>query len=430
MKRHEILLFLVACSVIILGGSIPVLGAPIEIEVWGHETHMNYVEPMVEAFNAQQDDIVVKLIKREASSDRLIPFILAGVAPDIIYSAGAWDDSYINQGFFLELSQFAEDEPGFLEDFLPNVLRYADDGGIYSLPYTLQLMGAFHNPVVFAEAGLEPPQAGWTRDDLRVYSSKILRYENDRIVRWGAVPWTIHQLNMPLLSQTNVKLITQDYEVLPDPEPLQEMLSWAVEMAQRNLLTYRAEVGWTGTNFDYAHNTGIAFDASYRQNLWNELESPMTVIPMMRWDDSTTLKKGKPDYRSWAMITGHSDERQRAAWEFLKFLFEPENVAAFNIELGYPPSTISTAFSDDFRDYSMTHNPNMVLWITHYLADEPVEEDKEQTGMWPGEIATNVFPILESVQKKVLRGEISVVQAVEMLRSNFTTIVNDFQMKE
>ncbi|MCK9223118.1 MAG: hypothetical protein M0Q40_10975 [Limnochordia bacterium] len=72
MKRHEILLFLVACSVIILGGSIPVLGAPIEIEVWGHETHMNYVEPMVEAFNAQQDDIVVKLIKREASSDRLM----------------------------------------------------------------------------------------------------------------------------------------------------------------------------------------------------------------------------------------------------------------------------------------------------------------------------------------------------------------------
>jgi len=425
MRIKKYALFILVGAVFLLWSAMA-FGQPIEIEVWGHETHMDYVVPLVEKFNAMQDEIVVRLTRREATSDRLIPFILAGVAPDIIYSAGAWDDSYIAQGFLVDLRPFLEEEPGLLEDFLPNVIRYADDGGIYSLPYTLQIIGAFYNPIVFQEAGLDRPKEGWTRDDLVTYSSKILRYDGDRIVRWGAVPWSIWQLHTGLLDQLEAKLITKDFEVLPEPEPLEQLLSWVQEMAQRNLITYRLEVGWTGSDFDYGHNTGIAFDASYRQNLWTALGSPMTVIPPMRWDETIVIEKGRPDYRSWAMITGHSPERQAAAWEFIKFLFQPENVMEFNVGLGYPPSTISVAYSEEFRDYSTTHNPNMLLWITEYLPHEPIDVDPEEVGLWPSEIATSIFPVMEDVQKRVLRSEISVVQAIEMLRSTFTSIVNDY----
>ncbi len=78
-------------------------------------------------------------------------------------------------------------------------LRY--DGKLYELPYRVLPTVLLYNKDLFDAAGLQPPKAGWTWDDLRVAAQKMTRGEGkDRV--WGFDPGFAQGLAMLYLSQS------------------------------------------------------------------------------------------------------------------------------------------------------------------------------------------------------------------------------------
>ena len=128
-------------------------------------------------------------------------------------------------------------------------------------------------------------------------------------------------------------------------------------MVQKGAFHYQRS-GFVNEN-DYAYNTGLAIDGTYRQNLWNSLAAPMRVIPPPRrfLDEAPKAVFG---YRSWAIVSSTPLEKREACWEFIKFTIQKDNLMKVVEALGYPPSTISTASSDELHHYAMVKNPNIL----------------------------------------------------------------------
>jgi sn-glycerol 3-phosphate transport system substrate-binding protein len=67
------------------------------------------------------------------------------------------------------------------------------------------------------------------------------------------------------------------------------------------------------------------------------------------------------------MVNKSAPEKQAAAWEYLKFLAEPENVTAWAIATGYMPIRKSSASSSDMQQY-WQENPGFKVAYDQLLA--------------------------------------------------------------
>lgn len=108
--------------------------------------------------------------------------IAGGVAPDVIYLNFRRSDTYIRNGFLAPLDDDLADLPaGELEDRVhervwPVIRRPGPDGTVHTwaLPYGgLMGRGLLYRRDRFAEAGLSPPDASWTWDDL-LHAARVL----------------------------------------------------------------------------------------------------------------------------------------------------------------------------------------------------------------------------------------------------------------
>lgn len=165
--------------------------ARMPIEIWGNAAHLRALQPLIDEFNASQDRIEVIIPGKTENPDVILAAHLAGQLPAIIESARSFTHHYAREGLMADLTPFiAREGPEFLQDFVPMTLATDNmvDGRIYSLPSFLQIVGMFYNPALFDQAGVAPPAAGWTWDDMREYAQRLRRYnaENEKEI-WGLV---------------------------------------------------------------------------------------------------------------------------------------------------------------------------------------------------------------------------------------------------
>jgi len=101
--------------------------------------------------------------------------IAGGVAPDVVYLNFRRSDTYIRQGFLAPLDEYLKDlseeerADRIHEKIWPVIRRPGPDGTTHTwaLPYGgLMGKGLLYRKDRFAEAGLAPPDATWTWDDL------------------------------------------------------------------------------------------------------------------------------------------------------------------------------------------------------------------------------------------------------------------------
>ncbi len=342
--------------------------AAIEIEIWGNTRHLDALKPIVEKFNASQNEIVVSIPGKIESPDSILGAHLAGELPAIIESARIFTTQYAAAGLMADLTPFIEREPGeFLDDFIPATL-YTDnmiDGKIYSLPSFLQINNLYYNPEVLSAVAVPEPQVGWRWSDL-VDSARRARIVDSSGERqtWGLIGESPFALDWTLLGQMGGRLVTDDYRVTVDSPEVRETYTFLFDLMDRGLLDYTFTNPRAADAEVRSHQTAFYASASYRQDFWTSNESPMTVTPPIRWGERPAATRFTD--RSWA-IMNVSPEEQQAAWEVIKFLLRPENQAEWLVSLGYPPATFSAAQHPLFVDYMHEH-PNMGIFAQHYFA--------------------------------------------------------------
>lgn len=393
---------------------------PLELWIRGNSAHLEHLAPIIDEFNASQDRIRVNIRPGGEGIEAMTAAYLAGELPDILESAVAFNHYYSAQGWMASLEPFiAREGEDFLRDFFPATLDSDNrvNGVLYSLPIFLQIEGMYYNPEILANYGMAEPQPGWTWDDLRAMARQARRFASDGTIEtWGLVARHPFQFDAVLVGQVGGYFITPDYEVAVDSEPVRRTYTWIMDMVGEESLHYIAGIHTNGPNDEgRAHRSAFVSDATYRQHTWTQLESPLRTAPPLRADLASEPKTRFSD-RSLA-IMNVAPERQEAAWEFIKFVLQPEQLARLNASLGYPPATISAAQHPIFLEYARA-NPNILIWSEMYSTIAPVQT-------WPAALQAEVMDPLVEASRALVRQEISLAQFISDLETRLSAIVRE-----
>ncbi|QQO08605.1 ABC transporter substrate-binding protein [Breznakiella homolactica] len=259
---------------------------------------------------------------------------------DLIAADGAAGQAYIND--FLE---------GFMEDSWV-------DGKIYSIPFQRSTMVMFYNKDAFREAGLDPEKPPVTWAQLVEYSQKLTKRDasgnvqrygvglalNSGSAQWGFTGFALQN------SADGRNLMSEDGKKVyfDTPENVEALQFW-LDLQNRYNVMQKGIVQWTDLPGQFLAGQ-VAMIYHTTGNLTNinnnaDFEFGVCFLPGNKRQAAPT--GGGNFYIS----AGISPERQKAAWEFIKFATTPERTAQWNVDTGYVATRKSAMNTQIMKDY-------------------------------------------------------------------------------
>ncbi|MBK8019958.1 MAG: extracellular solute-binding protein [Chloroflexi bacterium] len=131
---------------------------------------------------------------------QLLVDLAAGTAPDLWNQDASTLARLVDGGYVLDMNECTALVPEFnMDRFFPSVLaiHQREEGGpIYGVPNDFTPMVIYYSNVAFERAGIEPPQAGWTWDDLVSIAQQTTLdasgnnatspdFDAENVVQWG-----------------------------------------------------------------------------------------------------------------------------------------------------------------------------------------------------------------------------------------------------
>jgi len=333
----------------------PVVSAqdPTEVKMWFHGgvgAESDALAAQVEAFNASQSDIVVKVteipggaVAGSGYNDAVNAAAVAGDLPCILDLDGPNLYNYAWAGHLLALDDMMSDE--LRADLLPSLIdqgTYNDQ--IYAIGQYDSGLALVGRRSLLDEAGVRIPTGiddAWTFDEFNDALTKVQALESvefglDLKLNYGAGEWFTYGFG-PIVQGFGGDLIDRtDYAsadgVVNGPEAV-AALTWlqslvadgvvnATPADDNDFVDGKAGMGWVGhwmTNDYYA-----AFG------------DDMVIIPMPNLGARQATGMG-----SWAWSVTTQCEAPEAAWTFMEYLLDPAQILNFTNLNGAVPGRFS-----------------------------------------------------------------------------------------
>ncbi len=196
-----------ACAVPAAPGAAPAAGdssaaAPAAetktLEAWSRMTGIaeESTKQIIDNYNAENtmgatvEFVYIPQTQGSQADEKLLTAVAGGNPPALHYADRFTVPQFAEQGFFTEITDFA-DSAGVQEaDYYP--FAWAETvykGGIYALSFDTDTRGLWYNKDIMAEAGLDPEKPPTTLDELREATAALTETDsNGRITRYGFNP--------------------------------------------------------------------------------------------------------------------------------------------------------------------------------------------------------------------------------------------------
>jgi sn-glycerol 3-phosphate transport system substrate-binding protein len=358
---------------------------PVEITLWHWMPRANEtaLQGLVDSFNSSQTDVKVSLVNQidwEATFQKYKSGLGTGDLPDIVQLQESDQQQMIDTQTVLPASVCAKADKYSFSDFLPRVISYYTiDGTQYAMPFNTSGPVLYYNKKAFSAAGLDPDSPPKTLDDVRSAAEKLkangveapLGLKTDPIF---VEQWTA-QDNRLFANNGNGRKSRATKAVFGGAGGL-KIFSWMDGMVKDGLAATNADLG----NSIYDDLLGIrsgshamAFDTSAALG---------TIKTILDAGDDPNIELGVAPFPSpgapgrggvfnqggeMFMVNKSSPAKQAAAWKFLKFLEQPENVTTWAIATGYIPIRKSSAASSQMQDY-WAQNPGFKVAYDQLLS--------------------------------------------------------------
>ena len=143
---------------------------------WGDPWELEVNRRVASAFEAENPSIKLELLHQPW--DSYFPWLeerqRAGALPDVMFFSNVRGAA--STGQFEPLDAYIRRDNFDLSDFYPRLLGLFNyQGSYYGLPRDNDTKVIYYNRTLFAEAGLNPPQSGWTWTDLRNLATRLTR---------------------------------------------------------------------------------------------------------------------------------------------------------------------------------------------------------------------------------------------------------------
>lgn len=329
------------------------------------------LEEMIDRFEEENPDIRIDaqyIPTGDALIQKLITSVRSNTAPDVSWIRAHYMEEMVKADAIYEMSHFIDGPNGLsdeeLADFYPALLQYSSwRGTLYCLPMEATNLGLLYNKDQFREVGLDPERPPQTWDELREYSRRLSRDVNgdgeyDRVgFAVPAVPatgpngpymmWTW----FPWLWQAGGWLVNEEQtEVIFDEEPGVQALSlWKELYDMQQLQNFTNDWLVAFTSKQAAMIMDGPWNLPRYDEMLGDIDWGIGMLPAGP-DKRATIVGGE-----YLAIFKQSDVPD-AAWEFVKWITQPDIQAWWAMESGYLPVRKSSMQDEEYRAF-LSENP-------------------------------------------------------------------------
>ncbi|MGO9342297.1 MAG: ABC transporter substrate-binding protein [Acidimicrobiales bacterium] len=332
-----------------LGAAANAKSKPVAITFWHsmQSANLTALQNMTRAFNASQPDVSVSLVNQASYTDTLTLYTAAlsgGALPDVVQMESSDLQLMIDSQSIVSAQAAIDADHYDLSDFLASTVDFFKVGGvIWAVPFNISSQVLYFDANAFTKAGLDPSTPPTTLVDLQSAAQKIVSSETQKYgMSLKLSPSTFEEwlamASQPLLNNGNGRTSRATSVVFDDAEG-QTIASYYHQM-------YSTKLAQPTSATTYDNLFAIA----------NRI-APMTLETSAALGTVVGLLGGYPDVKLGVgpmpgpsatggvfvggaglyMVSKSSDERQDAAWQYIKYLVEPAQQATWAAASGYIP---------------------------------------------------------------------------------------------
>jgi sn-glycerol 3-phosphate transport system substrate-binding protein len=314
-------------------------------------TNAEVLTKLVKMFNKEhQGDIKVEAAYVGKYDDAIAKYkasIQSESTPDVVQIYDIGTRFMIDAGQVVPMQSFIDRDKLDMSDLQPNIAGYYSvDDKLWSMPFNTSMPVLYYNKDLFTKAGLDPNDPPATLDEIRQDAEKLSK-KNGGPAKYGfgaaIYGWFIEQFiaaNGDLYCNKGNGRDGKATEVLFDQGSSVKVIQWWQKMLQDGLA---ANTGRETTAAQNAFKSGqVAMNLESTGTLGGYQEAAKASgfeLGVANYPQLTKSKSGPiiGGASLWIDGKGHSDAKQEASWEFVKFLAEPHSQAIWHTGTGYFP---------------------------------------------------------------------------------------------
>lgn len=334
----------------------------------------------------------------------------AGNAPALVQIGWAFLDYFSNNFSYVSpqeaIDKFDKEDAGFLQDkFLPNVLGLAvnSEGSQVGIPYSLSNPVLYINKDILREAGLpEEGPATWQE------VSKFAKTVKEKTGKYGfymqepADFWA----QQGLIESSGAKMLTTNGEgkkvaSFATEDGIEAMQLMADMVRDKTALHISWEEGCQ--SFIDGNCAMLYTTIARRASVQKGAQFDVATVKSPLWNDKERMV---PAGGCFLAITAQGDEQVKAAWEFEKFLYSVESMAAWTEGTGYVPPRKDVAGAENGLKTFLAENKMMNAAI----------EQMDGVVPWtafPGDAGLQAEQMLLDMRDQILGGQVTAEQGMK-----------------
>lgn len=387
------------------------------------------INQIVSDFNASQTGIQVEAVyqgKYDESLNKLKASLGSNSGPDLIQVYEIGSKFMIDSKAITPVQKFI-DEDGFdLSGLEPNIIRYYTiDGKLNAMPFNTSNPIVYYNKDAFKAVGLDPENPPKTYEEFEA-AAKALTKDGKPGATIAIYGWFMEQLfanqNADYLNNGNGRNGVATESLLASEAGV-KTLEWWKKMVDAGVL---ANLGRSTEDTDSAFAAG---QVAMTLNSTAALRKTVEAVGG-KFEVGTGFLPRPASAKEGGVIVGgaslyimnnKSEEQQKAAWEFIKYVASPEVQAKWSVNTGYFPITKAAYDQQVLKD-------NMAKYPQFQTAVDQLHASSESTAT--SGAVMGVFPearqIVEGAVEEALNGKKQPKQALEDAAKQITEKIGQY----
>lgn len=319
------------------------------------------IENLAAEFTKENPDIILNPVFAGNSTETMtktVSAIQGGTPPDFAILPNPELYSLLDMDAVIPLDDLIAQDGGqeYIDDFIPAFMNNSYyDGKIYSIPFQRSTIIMYYNKDQFKEAGLDPetPPSNW--EELREYAKKLtVTDEAGNVIRYGVMiptddPFMFYGFSRQS-GEGETEIMSEDgKEVYFDTPQNVQALEYLVDLSQKDHVMPEGSIKWAdGPSNFMAGATSITFTSSGNlANILDNVDFEVGTAYLPAGNQYGSATGGANLY----IFNGIDEEKQEAAWKFIRWITEPERAAQWSIDTGYVATRESAYETERMKNY-------------------------------------------------------------------------------
>lgn len=381
------------------------------------------VDELVKNFNENNDHIEVVAKYNPDMYKGLMQNLqaesAAGNTPALVQIGWAFVDYFSNNFAYVSpqdaIDTYDSGDSTFLTDnFLPNILDLAvnSSGDQVGIPYSLSTPVLYVNTDLLAEAGVTntEPQT-WQEvqeisEQVKANTGKYGLYVQEPEDFWA---------QQAIIESNGGKLLTKDGDsykaTFASDEGIEAMQTYADMVADGSALHISWEEG--AQSFVDGNCAMLYTTIARRAYVQENAQFNAISVKSPEWEGK---KRQVPAGGCFLAITAQDDDQIAAAWEFEKYLYSIESMAAWTEGTGYVPPRKDVADAENGLKDFLAENTMMTPAIDQM-------EDVVKWTAWPGDAGLTAEQTLLDMRDQILGGEVSAADGMKQAEDQINALL-------